>query len=127
MACPPGAASLSRFYRYPAAIWVRRYRPHSDVTEIANPMPLVPNASVARRRIQPASQPPASMRWRAFHPSLRLLRIDQDESDAAGHLAAVDPGVAGALLNEDIARFQVHLGLIKQHVDLPFQHNGIVD
>jgi hypothetical protein len=33
----------------------------------------------------------------------RLLRINKHEGDAAGLGAAIDPGVIGALLHEDVA------------------------
>src|SRR6516164_5463802 len=50
--------------------------------------------------------------------SSRLLRIDQDEGDAAGLGAAIDPGVIGALLHQDVSRLQVNFRIVEQHVDL---------
>src|SRR5262249_28237777 len=50
--------------------------------------------------------------------SSRLLRVDQDEGDAAGLGAAVDPGMVGALLDQHVARLEVHLDVVEQHVDL---------
>src|SRR5262249_32614301 len=40
---------------------------------------------------------------------LRLLRVDQDERDAARLVAAVHPRVIGRLLHHDVAGFQMHL------------------
>src|ERR1700730_18221224 len=58
--------------------------------------------------------------------SSRLLRIDQDEGDAAGLAAAIDPGVIGALLHQDVSRLQVNLRIVEQHVDLAGHDDGII-
>ena len=55
------------------------------------------------------------------------LRVDQDEGDAAGFLAAIDPGVVGALLDQHVARLHVDLAVVEQHVDLAVHDDGVVD
>jgi hypothetical protein len=39
----------------------------------------------------------------------------------------VDPAVVGCLLDDDVARLEVHRGLIEHQVDLARQHHRIVD
>src|SRR5262252_8647900 len=56
------------------------------------------------------------------------LRVDERERDDAGNLAAVDPVVHRAALDEDIARLEVDLvALLELHVDLARDHHGVVD
>src|SRR5215475_7914730 len=56
----------------------------------------------------------------------RLLRIDQDEGDAARLGAAIDPGVIGALLHQYVARLEMNFRFVEQHVDLAGHDDGII-
>src|SRR5215813_14357564 len=56
----------------------------------------------------------------------RLLRIDQDEGDAAGLGAAIDPGVIGALLHQYVARLEMNFRIVEQHVDLAGHDDGVI-
>jgi hypothetical protein len=47
-----------------------------------------------------------------------ILCIHDDEGDLAGLITAVGPGVVGAALNDDVARLQVNVGIVQEHVDL---------
>src|SRR6266702_4394613 len=78
------------------------------------------NAAARRARRGPPDYGPQSSQ------SSRLLRIDQDEGDAAGLGAAIDPGVIGALLHQDVSRLQVNLRIVEQHVDLAGHDDGIM-
>src|SRR5260221_5351485 len=62
---------------------------------------------------------------RALQPS-RLPRIDQRKQDAARLRAAVDPGVIGRLLDDDVARPHVHHRIVEHHVDLARQHHSLI-
>src|SRR5271154_7071547 len=59
--------------------------------------------------------------------ALRLLGIHQHEDDAARLLAAIDPGVVGRLLHDDVARFEVYGLVVEHHVDLAGHDDGVVD
>src|SRR5690606_5347858 len=52
---------------------------------------------------------------------------DQNESDAAGHFAAVGPAVVGAALDYDVARARDGLAFVDDQRDLAFQHDAVVD
>src|SRR5262249_240857 len=56
----------------------------------------------------------------------RLLRIDQDEGDAAGLGAAIDPGVIRALLHQYVARLEMNFRIVEQHVDLAGHDDGVI-
>src|SRR5262249_36268230 len=56
----------------------------------------------------------------------RLLGVDEDESDAAGFGAAIDPGVIGALLHQHVTGFEMNFRIIEQHVDLAGHDDGVV-
>src|SRR5262249_19928316 len=56
----------------------------------------------------------------------RLLGVDEDESDAAGFGAAIDPGVIGALLHQHVTGFKMNFRIIEQHVDLAGHDAGVV-
>ena len=47
-----------------------------------------------------------------------VLGVDEDEGDATRLLAAIDPGVNGALLHQYVACLKMDIGIIQQHVDL---------
>src|SRR5882672_468399 len=56
------------------------------------------------------------------------LRVDQGEGDHTGRLAAVDPVVDGAALDQHVARLEVDLvALLQLHVDLARDDHGVVD
>src|SRR5882672_7054240 len=56
------------------------------------------------------------------------LRVDQGEGDHTGRLAAVDPVVDGAALDQHVARLEVDLvALLELHVDLARDDHGVVD
>src|SRR3954469_14134015 len=57
----------------------------------------------------------------------RFLGVDQDEGDAAGLGAAVDPGMVGALLHQHVAGLEMNLVIVEQHVDLARHYDGVVD
>src|ERR1700761_2518617 len=67
------------------------------------------------------------LRLPALLPGGGRLRVDQDESDAAYSAAVVDPGMVRALLDQHIARLQMNLRVVHQHVDFAIEHDGIVD
>src|SRR5436305_7886515 len=46
---------------------------------------------------------------------------------AARFGAAVDPGMIGALLDQDIAGLEVDFGVIEKHVDLTLHDDGVID
>src|SRR5262249_33829154 len=56
----------------------------------------------------------------------RLLRVDEDESDAAGFGAAIDPGVISALLHQHVTGLEMNFRVVEQHIDLTGHHDGIV-
>src|SRR5215470_5377615 len=56
----------------------------------------------------------------------RLLRVDEHEGDTAGLGPAIDPGVIGALLHQHIARLEMNLRVVEQHVDLAGHHYSVV-
>src|SRR5258708_2138617 len=58
---------------------------------------------------------------------LRLLRIHQDEPDAARLLAAVYPRVIRRLLHYDVASLEVHFAVLEHHVDLPGNAHPLFD
>jgi hypothetical protein len=53
--------------------------------------------------------------------------VPGDDDGTCCGAEGVDPGVVRALLHHDVARLQMHLGVVKEHVDLAVQHDGIVD
>src|SRR5512138_820396 len=57
----------------------------------------------------------------------KLSCVDQHKRDTAATLAAVHPGVVGSLLHQHIARSQMHLALVEDHVDLAFDDDRVVD
>src|SRR5437763_6770935 len=56
-----------------------------------------------------------------------LFRVDEHEGDAARDRATIHPRVMGALLHQHIARREMHLTFVEQHVDLTFENDGVVD
>src|SRR5258708_17483343 len=58
---------------------------------------------------------------------LKLLRIHQDEPDAARLLAAVYPRVIRRLLHYDVASLEVHFAVVEQHVDLAGDDDRVVE
>src|SRR5258707_8740780 len=57
---------------------------------------------------------------------LRLLRIHQDERDAAGLLAAVHPRMVRRLLHDDVAGLEVHFAIVEQHIDLAGDDDRVI-
>src|SRR4029077_14721432 len=56
------------------------------------------------------------------------LRVDEGEGDHARRLAAVDPVVNGAALDQHVARLEVDLAaFLELHVDLARDHHRVVD
>src|SRR5712671_2826857 len=70
------------------------------------------------------AQPTTATRGR---PSLRLLRLDQDECNATGLGSPVDPGMVGALLDQHVAGLEMDLAVVEQHVDLALHDDGVVN
>src|SRR6476660_2353965 len=83
-------------------------------------------------RILPTRRPffvmvmPPLLHW-VFGLCRKLSCVDQYKSDAAGPRAAVDPGVVGSLLNQHVARREMHLAVVEDHVDLAFHDHSVVD
>src|ERR1700693_2948051 len=53
-----------------------------------------------------------------------ILRVDQNKSYLAGVIAAIDPRVIRALLNDDVPGLQVNFGIVEQHVDFAGQNDS---
>ena len=56
-----------------------------------------------------------------------ILCIHKNEGDLARRVSAIDPGVVGASLNDNVARLQMNLRIVQEHVDLSGQNQCIVD
>ena len=47
-----------------------------------------------------------------------VLCVNKDEGDLARRVSAVHPSMIRASLDEDVARLEVNLRIVKEHVDL---------
>src|SRR5580704_9127036 len=84
------------------------------------------------QQIKPAAcEPPArdqarALRLPALLPGRGSLAVDEDEGDAAGLLAVINPGVIGGLLHQHVASLHMDLAVVEQHVDLAVEHDCVI-
>src|SRR5580704_15082206 len=106
---PASCGLLGPMIQSPSKTYWRRFPPCS---------PPFPASSVLR--IEVLNTEDAEKTWRATendrHDS--ILCVYDDEGHLARLIAAVHPGVVGAALNDDVARVQVNVGIVQEHVDL---------
>src|SRR5258708_491261 len=57
----------------------------------------------------------------------RLVSVDEREGDTAVFHSAVHPGVVRPPLHQHVARLEMNLRIVGQHVDLARDHDGVVD
>src|SRR5258708_6327116 len=57
----------------------------------------------------------------------RLVSVDEREGDTAVFPSAVHPGVVRPPLHQHVARLEMNLRIVEQHVDLARDHDGVVD
>src|SRR6187402_2979872 len=55
------------------------------------------------------------------------LSVDEYKSHTASLARPVSPGMVGAVLDDDVSRLYDSLAAVKDHRDLSFQHDAIVD